>query len=102
VGPRPVNGPLHKLCTPGTTAQGRFQVEAPKHANPRLRGLWQHGMRATNTSCVVKYHKDAPRFDIVRVDIQKIAVGVLKTEAVAVFVIDGIDKRHNGSLILWS
>jgi len=24
VGPRPVNGPLHKLCPPGTAAQGRF------------------------------------------------------------------------------
>jgi hypothetical protein len=57
-------------------------------------------MRTTYTPCVIKHHKGAARFDIVRVDIQEVAIGVLKTEAVAVFVIDGVDKRHNGSLIL--
>jgi hypothetical protein len=59
-------------------------------------------MRTTHTPCVVKHHKSAPRFDIVCVDIQEIAIGVLKTEAVTVFVIDGVDKRHNSSLILWA
>ena len=59
-------------------------------------------MRTTHTPCVVKYHKGALHFDIVRVDVQEVAIGVLKTEAVAVFAIDGIDKRHNGSLILWA
>jgi hypothetical protein len=49
---------------------------------------------------VIKHHKGPPRFDIVRIDIQEVAIGVLKAEAVAVFVIDGVDKRHNGSLIL--
>ena len=83
-------------------AQGRFQVEAPKHANPRPRGLWQHGMRATHTSCVVKHHKGAPLFDIVCVDIEEVMISVVKAEAIAVFVIDGVDKRHNGSLILWA
>jgi hypothetical protein len=42
------------------------------------------------------------RPSIVRVDIQEVAIGVLKTEAVAVFVIDGVDKRHNGNLIFWA
>jgi len=37
-----------------------------------------------------------------RVDIQEVAIGVLKTEAVTVFVIDSVDKRYNGSLILWA
>jgi hypothetical protein len=36
------------------------------------------------------------------VDIQEVAIGVFKTEAVAVFAIDGVDKRHNGNLILWA
>ena len=49
-----------------------------------------------------RQHQSAPRFDIVRVDIQEVAIGVLKTETVAVFVIDGVDKRHNSSLILWT
>ena len=51
--------------------------------------------------CVVKHYNGTSRFNIIRVGIQEVAIGVLKTEAVAVFVIDGVDKRHNGNLILW-
>jgi hypothetical protein len=59
-------------------------------------------MRTTHTPRVVQHYHGASRFHVVRVDIQEIAIGALKTEAVAVFVIDGVDKRHNGCLILWA
>jgi hypothetical protein len=58
-------------------------------------------MCTTHVPCVVKHYNGTSRFNIVRVDIQEVTTGVLKTEAVAIFVIDGVDKRHNGNLILW-
>jgi hypothetical protein len=57
-------------------------------------------MRTTHAPCVVKHHKGASGLKIVRVDIQEVAIGVLKTEAVIVFVVDGINKRPDGNLIL--
>src|SRR5262249_4943048 len=102
VGAGPVNGPLYELYAPGTATQGRFQEEAPKHTDPRPRCLWQHSIRATHTPCVVKHHKGASGFNIMRIDIQEVVIGVLKTEAVVVFVIHDVNKGHNGGLILWT
>jgi hypothetical protein len=48
-------------------------------------------MRTTHAPCIVKHHKGASRLKIVRLDIQEVAIGVLKAEAVTVFVVDGID-----------
>ena len=50
-GTRPINGPLHKPYTPGTTAQGRFQVETPEDAD----------LRPVPLAARHAYHTHAPR-----------------------------------------
>ena len=58
-------------------------------------------LSALATSSSIKHCEGSPLFLVMpSSDIEEVKISVVKTEAVAVFVIDGVDKRGDGNLIL--
>jgi hypothetical protein len=57
-------------------------------------------MRAAHPSRIIKDDEGPLSRSVVALDIQQVTVGPRRTQTVAVFTIHGIDKGHNGFLIL--